>query len=77
MSIGIYCHHPSEEEREIYRQIAEIVKDCKYVTGNNFGYYVNMALEKAGSGTMMTTYENPQAWIDSLIEYRYMADYFD
>jgi hypothetical protein len=66
----------SDEELEIYRQIAEIVKDCEYVGAKNFGYFVKMALEKAGVTPMMTTFE-PQEWVDSLIENRYMAGYRD
>jgi len=66
-----------KEEQEIYRQIAEIVKDCKYVTGKNFGYFVKMALEKAGTESMLSNFENPQEWIDSLIENRAYAGYRD
>ncbi|OQY45465.1 MAG: hypothetical protein DRR08_22885 [Candidatus Parabeggiatoa sp. nov. 2] len=66
----------SDEELEIYRQIAEIVKDCKYAGGKNFGYFVKLALEKAGTESMMLSFE-PQGWIDSLIENRYMAGYRD
>ncbi|HDN25821.1 MAG TPA: hypothetical protein ENG03_01730 [Thioploca sp.] len=67
----------NKEEREIYRQIAEIVKDCKYVAGKNFGYYVKMALENAGTSSMITSFDNPQEWIDSLIENRIYAGYTD
>jgi predicted Fe-Mo cluster-binding NifX family protein len=66
-----------EEELRIYREIAELVKDCKYVAGKNFGYFVKMALEKAGTSSMMTNSKNPQDWIDSLIENRAYAGYRD
>jgi predicted Fe-Mo cluster-binding NifX family protein len=74
---ALELYYGEDEELEIYRQIAEIVKDCKYVGGKNFGYYVKMALEKAGTGPMMMNYENPQEWIDSLIEERALAGYTD
>lgn len=66
----------SDEEKEIYRKMAEIVKDCKYVTGTNFGYYPARALEAAGTDHMMTAAQ-PQEWIDSLIDARLFAGFRD
>jgi hypothetical protein len=38
----------SKKELEIYRQIAEIVKDCKYAAGGkNFGYFVTNGTRKS------------------------------
>jgi predicted Fe-Mo cluster-binding NifX family protein len=69
--------HPSDEELEIYRNVAEILKDCDYVRGKNFGNYVVYALEKAGVEAMMSSSHEPDEWIDSLIESRYAAGYRD
>jgi len=68
--------NPSDEEVEIYRKMAEILKDCKTVRGYNFGNYVYNALEAAGCNPIMTDHQ-PQETIDSLIEARYIAGYRD
>ena len=69
--------NPCDEEVEIYRQIAEIVKDCKYVQGKSFGNYAANALKAAGSDAMMVSFHEAQEWIDSLIEARSYAGYRD
>jgi hypothetical protein len=66
----------SEEELEIYRKIAEIVKDCKYVAGKNFGWHPMRALKSAGTDGMMIPVQ-PHEQIDSLIGARYIAGYRD
>jgi len=68
--------NPSDEEVEIYRSIAEILKDCKTVWGSNFGNYVYNALEAAGINPILSDHE-PQETIDSLIGARYLAGYRD
>jgi len=68
----------SDEEWEIYQKIGEILKDCKYVGGRNFGNYTVKALQEAGTDFMMMNEPfQPYSWIDSLIEARYMAGYRD
>lgn len=68
--------HPSEEELEIYRKYAEILKDCKTIRGGNFGNYVSNALSATGANTILSDWD-PQETIDSLIESRYLAGYRD
>ncbi|MEN8215906.1 MAG: hypothetical protein ABFS56_05930 [Pseudomonadota bacterium] len=68
--------HPSDEEVEIYRKMADILKDCKTIWGYNFGNYVYNALEAAGCNPIMCD-RDPQETIDSLIEARYLAGYRD
>ncbi|RKZ92015.1 MAG: hypothetical protein DRR19_05490 [Candidatus Parabeggiatoa sp. nov. 1] len=67
----------SAEEWKIYQQIGEIVKDCKYVAGKNFGNYTTKALQEAGTDFLMNHSFQPYEWIDSLIEARDMAGYRD
>ncbi|RKZ42471.1 MAG: hypothetical protein DRQ49_01205 [Gammaproteobacteria bacterium] len=69
--------HPCDEELEIYRKIGEMLKDCKYVSGQNFGNYAADALEAAGTEAMMNFSHQPQEWVDSLIEARGYAGYRD
>jgi len=69
--------NPSDEELEIHRQIAEILKDCIYVRGRDFGSYSADALKAAGSDAMMVSSDEPQEWLNSLIKYRAYAGYFD
>ena len=66
----------SAEEWEIYQKIGEILKDCKYVTGKNFGSYTIKGLQEAGTDYLMTDFQ-PYEWIDSLIDARYLAGYRD
>ncbi len=68
----------SDEEFQIYKDIAEIVKDCKYVTGNNLGFYPKMAMDKAGIFyVMQSVNELPRDHINSLIEERAYAGFRD
>lgn len=68
---------PSDEELEIYRKMTEIVTDCLYVHGKNFGYYMVRAFEVAKIELIMLSSHEPEEWIESLIEARYMAGYRD
>ena len=68
--------HPADEEVEIYRKIAEILKDCKTIRGMNFGNYVYNALSATGANAIMSD-RDPEETIDSLIESRYAAGYRD
>ncbi|MCP4695479.1 MAG: hypothetical protein GY862_01325 [Gammaproteobacteria bacterium] len=68
--------HPSDEEVDIYRKVGELMKDCDYVAGKNFGNYAIFGLQEAGTDFLMTSHE-PQEWIDSLIDARYLAGYRD
>jgi hypothetical protein len=68
----------SDEERQIYKDIAEILKDCKYVTGNNLGYAPKTAMEKAGVFYIMQSVnELPRDHIKCLIENRAFAGFRD
>ncbi|HLC15060.1 MAG TPA: hypothetical protein VJL89_02390 [Thermodesulfovibrionia bacterium] len=66
----------SEEELELYRNMAEIVKDCTYVYAKNFGYYPFKALEKAGTDYIMANSE-PWEKINWLIKDRAFAGFKD
>jgi hypothetical protein len=68
--------NPSDEEVEIYRKMAEILKDCKSVWGKNFGNYVHDALSAVGVNPILSD-RDPQEAIDSLIGARYLAGYRD
>lgn len=67
-----------DEERQIYRDIAEMLKDCKYVTGNNLGFAPKMAMEKAGVFyVMQSVNELPRDNIARLIKERAYAGFRD
>jgi len=69
---------PSDEELEIYQKMTEIVTDCLYVHGKNFGYYMVRAFEEVAKiELIMLSSHEPEEWIESLIEARYMAGYRD
>jgi len=69
---------PSDEERQIYQDIAEMLTDCKYVIGGNLGYAPKMAMEKADVFYIMQSVpELPHDHIDRLIENRAYAGFRD
>lgn len=68
--------NPEPEELEIYLKMAQILSDCDTVWGYNYGNYVMLALEGAGTDPIMTDRE-PEKIIQSLIDARRYAGYRD
>ncbi len=66
----------SEEEKNAYLKIGEMLKDCKYVAAKNFGNYATKYLKEAGADYIMMDKE-PDDWINILIEAREYAGYRD
>lgn len=60
----------SDEEREIYKNMAEIIKDCDTTIGNNLGYFPKMALEKVTFYVMQSVPVMPRDHIKELFEIR-------
>jgi len=68
----------SDEELQIYMDITEILKGCKYVLGNSLGYYPKFALEKANLFFVgLSSRPLPRDHIAHLIEHRALADFHD
>jgi len=60
----------TDEELEIYRNIAEIIKDCETTIGYNLGYFPKLALEKTTFYVMQSAPVLPRDYIKELIEIR-------
>jgi hypothetical protein len=68
----------SDEEFQLYMDIAEILKDCKYVNGKNLGYFPKTAMEKLGIFYVMKNVdESPRDDIKGMIEDRALAGFRD
>ncbi len=68
----------TEEELEIYRDIAETVKDCKYTIGYNLGYFPKLAMEKTDTLYVMQSVPTlPREDIKQMIEDRAYAGFRD
>lgn len=68
----------TKDELDIYRDIAELVKDCKYTIGYNLGYFPKLALEKTGTlYVMQSSPVLPRDNINGLIENRVYAGFRD
>ena len=68
----------TEEEQEIYRNIAEIIKDCQTTIGYNLGYFPMLALEKVTFYVLQSVPVMPHDYIKQLIETKaYFGDYLD
>jgi len=68
----------SDEEYQIYLDIAKILNDCKYVIGNNLGYFPKRAMEKEKVFyVMQSVNELPHDHINRLIEDRALAGFID
>ncbi len=68
----------TDDELEIYRHIAETVKDCKYTTGYNLGYFPKMAMEKTETLYVLSSVPLlPREHIQELIDERAAAGFRD
>jgi hypothetical protein len=68
----------TDEEFQIYIDIAEMLKDCKYVIGNNLGYYPKKAMDQSNVFYIMQSVnELPRDHINRLIEDRAFAGFRD
>jgi len=71
-------HRILDEEYDIYKSMAEIIKDCETTIGYNLGYFPKMAFEKAGIFYILKSYlTTPREHINSLIENRVYAGFRD
>jgi hypothetical protein len=66
----------SDEEFQIYMDIAEILKDCKYVSGGYTGYFPKVAFEKQGVFYVMQAEKRlPRDDLERLIGNRVLAGF--
>ncbi|MCP4350043.1 MAG: hypothetical protein GY795_31575 [Desulfobacterales bacterium] len=68
----------TEKELQIYRELADMVKDCKYTIGYNLGYFPKLAMEKTDTlYVMQSVPTKPREHIKHLIENRVYAGFRD
>ncbi|MDM8524982.1 hypothetical protein QUF80_16550 [Desulfococcaceae bacterium HSG8] len=68
----------TDEELEIYKDIAELVKDCKYTIGYNLGYFPKLAMEKTDTLYVLQSVKHlPRDHIKELIKERVYAGFRD